>query len=204
MMTRKLPILTVGILLLCASAGAAAQETTMYVTDIVQLGLHHSQDTSDTAFRNVVSGTPLTVLERVPNYARVRTADGDEGWVRSFYLIAEKPAQLRVAELEAEVERLQGELAEAIAARDAAAGETEKLISEAESEIGQAISRRATVDRLEQENADLTSRVALYRGALPWPWVVGALVVTLVAGFAAGYWWLEASIRRRYGGFRMI
>jgi len=203
MISRNLSNVTAAVMLLCTSFGAVAQET-MYVTDILQLGLHHAQDTSDTAFRNIVSGTRLTVLERVSNYARVRTTDGDEGWVRSFYLIAEKPAQLRVAEMQAEVDRLQGELDQAIAERDAATSETEKLVSEAESEIGQAISRRATVERLEQENADLTSRVALYRGALPWRWVVGALVVALIAGFAAGYWWLEASIRRRYGGFRMF
>jgi len=38
---------------------------------------------------------------------------------------------------------------------------------------------------------------------VPWPWVVGALVVALGVGFIAGYWWLDASIRRRHGGFRV-
>jgi hypothetical protein len=28
-------------------------------------------------------------------------------------------------------------------------------------------------------------------------------VLTLVAGFLGGWWWLDAAIRRRYGGFRI-
>jgi hypothetical protein len=35
------------------------------------------------------------------------------------------------------------------------------------------------------------------------PWVAAALVVALVAGFVAGLWWLDATIRRRHGGFRV-
>jgi hypothetical protein len=38
---------------------------------------------------------------------------------------------------------------------------------------------------------------------LPWPWVLGAVVVALAGGFLAGYWWLDAAIRRRYGGFKV-
>jgi hypothetical protein len=59
------------------------------------------------------------------------------------------------------------------------------------------------MQQLESDNATYAERMELYRGALPWPWVAGALVVVLIAGFVAGYWWLDASIRRRHGGFRV-
>jgi SH3 domain protein len=183
-------------------ADARSQETA-YVTDMVQLGLHHERDTSGEAFENLVSGTELTVLERVPNYARVRTADGQEGWVRSFYLVAEKPARLRLAETEAEVERLERELESLRTTQDDSTTETASLMARAERDIAAAAASRETLERLQQENDAYAERMELYRGALPWPWIAGALVVALAAGFLAGWWWLDASIRRRYGGFRM-
>jgi SH3 domain protein len=182
---------------------AAWPQETMYVTDIVQLGMHRAQDTSDEAFQNIVSGTEVTVLERATNFARIRTADGTEGWVRSFYLIAEKPARTRVAELEARVETLEQDLAAAradsesatAAAGDAAAGvEVERASAEAE---------RARLAELEQENQAYFERFEHYRGSIPWPWVLGAIVVALAGGALAGYWWLDATIRRRYGGFKV-
>jgi SH3 domain protein len=189
-------------LLACAATTAGAQEI-RYITDILQLGLHRAEDTSDSPFENLVSGTEVTVLERVPNFARVRTADGEEGWVKSAFLVSEKPAQLRVAELEQNAAELEHALAEAIATRDSAGADAAALIASAELDLAAAKAARDTLARLQIENADFEERMELYRGALPWPWVVGALVVVLAGGFAAGWWWLDASIRRRHGGFRV-
>ena len=190
------------ILLAAVLVRAEAQET-RYVTDILQLGLYANRDVSGQPIRNLVSGTELTVLERIPNYARVRTPDGEEGWVRSLYLIDEKPAQLRVAELEARIESLEHELVEARVSRDAAQAEASRIVTEAELQLAAVEASTETLARLEAENAAYAERFELYRGALPWPWVAAALVVVLGAGFVAGYWWLDASIRRRHGGFRV-
>ena len=194
-------ILGLGVLLLLARTGAAQE--TMYVTDILQLGLHQAQDTSDSAFKNIVSGTEVTVLERVPNYARIRTVDGDEGWVRSFYLISEKPAQLRVAEAEAQVAELERQLDATRAERDSVQTDAADLVASAELDIAAAEVSRDALARLQQQNAAYEARMELYRGAIPWPWVIAALAVALGAGFVAGWWWLDASIRRRYGGIRV-
>lgn len=192
-----------GAALLTLLACPAGAQETMYVTDILQLGLHRAEDTSDTAFANVVSGTELTVLERAPNFARVRTPDGEEGWVRSFYLVSEKPAALRVAEVEAKVAELEQQLQAARSERDTAATDAADLVASAELELAAAEASRDTLARLQQENSAYEKRFELYRGAIPWPWVVAALVVALGAGFVGGWWWLDASIRRRYGGFRV-
>ena len=106
----------------------AAQET-RYVTDILQLGLFPSQEQSGAPISNLVSGTQVTVLERMPNYARVRTPDGQEGWVKSLYLIADKPARLRVAEVEARIIELEQELAATVAARDSIRSDTTRPFS---------------------------------------------------------------------------
>lgn len=189
-------------LLACAVGSAQAQEI-RYITDILQLGLHRAEDTSDSPFQNLVSGTEVTVLERVPNFARVRTGDGEEGWVKSAFLVSEKPAQLRVAELEQEIAELEHALAVAVANRDAAGSDAAALIASAEMEVAAAEAARNTLARLQMENSAYEERMELYRGAVPWPWVVGALVVVLGAGFVGGWWWLDALIRRRHGGFRV-
>jgi SH3 domain protein len=190
------------LILSAAAAGAAAQET-LYITDILQLGLFEARDGSGEPIRNLVSGTELTVLERIPNFVRVRTADGDEGWVKSAFLVAEKPARTRVAEVEAERDRIAEALELAVFERDVASADAEGIVADAASALATAQSERAALTTLADENAVLTELVNRYRGALPWPWVVGALAVALAGGFLAGYWWLDASIRRRYGGFRV-
>jgi SH3 domain protein len=186
---------------LCACAGTALAER-LYVTDSLRLGLYHSDDTSDKPFLNLVSGTELDVLERSASLARVRTPAGEEGWVKAAFLVPEKPAQVRVAELEAELAGLRNEAAESHGAR--AADEAPDRVARptvASKEPNEAM--QEAFGRLKRENEAYEARLESYRGSLPMPWVAAALVVTLVGGFAAGLWWLDALIRRRHGGFRV-
>ena len=189
------------IVLLGCAAPAAAE--TVYVTDILRLGLHHAADTSDEPFENLVSGAPLEVLERSPNYVRVRTSDGLEGWVKSAYLVDQKPAQLRVAELEAQLGALRREADRARDARSTAEDELTRLGKQAAANSDSADAIQDTLGRLKRENEAYELRLESYRGSLPLPWVVAALVVAAVAGFIGGLWWLDALIRRRHGGFRI-
>lgn len=201
MLTRTLLIAA-----LCGSVSAAYAETA-YVTDSLRLGIHATEDTSDDAFDNLVSGTAVEVLERKTNYARVKLADGREGWVRAAFLVTGKPAQLRVAELEARVGVLQSELAavakgsqveppgapvERVDPRPAAAVATES-----------AAAIEGTINRLQRDNRLYEGQLDGYRRSLPLGWVAAALVVALVGGFAAGLWWIDRRIRSRHGGFRI-
>jgi SH3 domain protein len=184
-------------------APVLAGAETAYVTDMLRLGIHNAADTSDRPFDNLISGTPLEVLERAPNYARVRTPGGQEGWVKSAYLVAEKPAQARVAEVEAEVERLRAELQVAQSAHDQAETTADALSRQVAASAGSDDAIRETLERLKRENTSYTEQLDAYRGSLPLAWVVAAIIVTLIAGFVAGWWWLDAAIRRRHGGFRI-
>ena len=190
------------VIALCGSAASAEAETA-YVTDSLRLGLHRAEDTSDRPFENLVSGTPLEVIERNSNYARVRTSGGQEGWVKSAYLVDEKPAQLRVAELEAELAGLRGQFDQVRNAHSSAADELNRLGKQVAATTGSADAIQDTLGRLKSENEAYEARLESYRRSLPLPWVAAALVVTLVAGFSAGLWWLDALIRRRHGGFRI-
>ena len=196
MLKRLLPAVS---LMLCAVASAE----TAYVTDVLQLGIHAAPDTSDRAFANLVSGTAVEVLERNTGYARVKLADGREGWVRATYLVTTAPAAARIVELEAKVADLEGTATAAKAAQLAAEQELGRVTTQFQATTGSTASIEETIERLTAENSAYEERFESYRHALPLPWVVVAGVVALVAGFLAGLWWLDALIRRRHGGFRV-
>ena len=189
-------------ILLCACAAAVVAQTA-YVTDSLRLGIHEAPDTSDRPFDNLVSGAAVEVLERNTNYARVRIADGREGWVKATYLVEQKPALARVAELEAEIAALKGETGAAKEAQRAAEAELGRVGHQVAATTGAAEVTTDTISRLQHENQVYEERLDSYRRSLPLRWVVAALVVTLVGGFLAGLWWLDTLIRRRHGGFRI-
>jgi SH3 domain protein len=196
MLTRTLLIAA-----LCGSATAVLAETA-YVTDSLRLGIHAAEDTSDDAFENLVSGTAVEVLERKANYARVKLADGREGWVRAAFLVTGKPAQLRVAELEARVLVLEAELA-ATARTPQAALPVERAEPRLAVAAESAAAIEGTINRLQRDSRLYEDQLEGYRRSLPLGWTVAALVVALVGGFAAGLWWIDQRIRSRHGGFRI-
>ena len=182
---------------------ATAYAETEYVTDILRLGIHRAADTSDRAFDSLVSGTPLEVLERTVNYARVRTVDGQEGWVKSAYLVNDKPAQLRVAEVEAELAALRDRVTQAEEARVSAEQQAARLHQQLSDDEHSSAAMIESLARLERLNADYETRFERYRLSLPLSWVAAAILLTLIGGFVGGWWWLYALIRRRHGGFRV-
>ena len=186
-----------------ALVAANASAETAYVTDLLRLGLHAAQDTSDQPFQTLVSGTELEVLQRVPNFARVRTQEGREGWVKSAYLVDEKPARLIVSETEAELDRVRAEAVRADNARSAAEAEMAALLSDTESKVGKVISMESSIERLSAENEVYAARLETYRGAVPLSWAAAAFGVALVGGFCLGLWALDTYVRRRHGGFRV-
>ena len=183
------------------AAGATAE--TVYVTDSLRLGLHRAPDTSDRPFENLISGTPVEVVERNASYARIRLPDGREGWAKATFLVAEKPAAARVLELEGTIGGLESAAAAAKTAQAAAEKELAGLRSELQATTGSAETIQETLARLERDNLAYAERLEAYRRSLPIVWVIPAVVVALVAGFFVGLWWLDAWIRRRHGGFRV-
>lgn len=189
-------------LLLLAGLGVAHGETA-YVTDVLRLGLHKAQDTSDQPFQTLISGAELDVLRRIPNFAEVVTKDGRQGWVKSAFLVPEKPAQLIVAETQASLESAQAALAAAEEARLAAETELSRLLNDPGSKLGQAISMSARITELESRNAELETQLETYRRVVPFEWAASAVVAALLGGFFLGLWSLDAYIRHRHGGFRV-
>ena len=64
-------------------AGPAVAET-VYVTDMLQLELYAARDMSGPPLKKLRSGDQMELLARDGRYAQVRTADGQQGWVKSL------------------------------------------------------------------------------------------------------------------------
>ncbi len=190
------------LLLLVLTAPLTFAET-MYITDILRLGLHASSDTSDKAFKILVSGDALEVLERNTFYARVRTPDGDEGWVKASYLVSDKPSQAMLKELTTERNGLKSELTT-----------LQRQLSDQDSLLTQIRDERDTFEQaassndsevatLRASNQELSGKIATKRFSIPLLWVIVAIVLALVGGFVGGWWWTDARQRSRHGGYRI-
>jgi SH3 domain protein len=192
--------LFIGLLALLPILAAAE---TAYVTDNLRLGLHAAEDTSDRAFRFLESGQPMEVLIRDRNYANVRLPDGTEGWVKSAYLVDEKPARLIVAETMAERDRLAGELEAAKQAFAEPAAVIDRLESEAANLAAQLDDAESRIEALQAESATVEELKERYRGSVPLAWVGGVIILCLVAGFLAALWWVDRRSRKLHGGIRI-
>lgn len=190
----------IGVLALLPLMAAA---DTAYVTDNLRLGLHQAEDTSDRAFRFLDSGQPMEVLISGGSYANVRLPDGTEGWVKSAYLVDEKPAKLIVAEtiaerdaLAAELDRARQAFAEPAATIDGLKNDAAELTSEFEN-------AKAQVAKLQAEVESIQGMKERYRGSVPLNWVGGAILVCLIVGFLGGLKWVDYRSRKRHGGIRI-
>ncbi len=92
-------------ILSCLPPGLAAETT--YVIDKLLVGVHQERDLDSAIIKVLPTGTRLEVLRREGELAYVEDPDQTRGWVDTAYLTIERPAELRVAELERDKVELQ-------------------------------------------------------------------------------------------------
>ena len=100
--------------LLVACSTALAQPA-YYITDKVYAPVRAEQNEKGKLLHNgLENGTPVTVLEKndQTGYARIRTTDNIEGWIRTQYLSTETPAGLQLEQANALVAQLRTEKAQ--------------------------------------------------------------------------------------------
>lgn len=182
---------------------ATAIAETAYVTDNLRLGLHEAADTSGRPFRMLESGQAMEILSRDRNYANVRLPDATEGWVKTAYLVDDKPAKLIVAEITAERDALVAELEQTRQSFAAPAATIDALQKEATETKAQLADATVEIERLKAENQSIQGLKERYRGSLPLSWVAAAIAVCLVAGILLGMWWVDRQSRMRHGGIRI-
>jgi SH3 domain protein len=92
-------------LVICSIASGAAASETRYVTDVLVITVRENKG-SGAKIKNIITGTPVTMLERSGEHVRIRTEDGTTGWVHGQYLTPETPKPVVIAELTKKIAQL--------------------------------------------------------------------------------------------------
>jgi SH3 domain protein len=91
------------------TAPFAWAETT-FITDKISVELFSSTFQRGVLVTTVKSGAVVEVLENDGDFTKVRTQDGQEGWLHNKYLSTEKPTQVSYLQLMAKHQQLQEEV----------------------------------------------------------------------------------------------
>ena len=83
---------------------------TRYVSDQMIISMRESRSPEATAVAFLVAGTPVEVLEEADDYLFVKITNGQEGWVRSKYILTQRPKAMVIKELKAEIIELDNQI----------------------------------------------------------------------------------------------
>jgi len=110
---RKIKFILLFALLIPLSISVGSTHAdTRYVSDMLILTLREGQGSQYKAIRTLKTGTPIEVLEESARHLRVRTQEGEEGWVEKQYISSEQPKAVIIAGLNKEANRLKARLEE--------------------------------------------------------------------------------------------
>ena len=199
MIPKPATLMLLALALLIGTAAGEAADDVVYVTDELRLGLFDGEGTTGRPARMLTSGNKLQILERALRSIRVRTEDGDEGWVKAGYVVATTPARHRVAPLEARNEQLTETLAAVNASNEALQQERQELAEE----LAQARQSITQLPDLEREIASLRQTLSSQGSQVHLNWLIAAATLAFVTGCLAGYYWLDRRVRKRFGGLRV-
>ena len=83
-----------------------------YVSDRLIVTLREAPRKDSMALRKLGTNTPVEVLEESGRYLRVRTEEGEEGWVGKQYMSSEVPKPIIIEGLRKEIDRLKARIKE--------------------------------------------------------------------------------------------
>jgi SH3 domain protein len=182
-----------------AESAQTAELNVVYVTDELRLGLYGTEETSGRALKTLISGSRLEILERSLMSIRIRTEDGDEGWVKTAYVVPSEPARRRLAALE----ELQADTAAALAERETEVQGLGQRIDELDLALAQAEQDTADLPGIRAENESLKASLSERGVTVPIVWFSIAVAISLALGTAIGHWWLGRKVRRQFGGVKV-
>ncbi len=87
------------------SAGIVDAKT-QYVSDQLVITLRAGKGNEYKIIKMLTAGTPLEIIEEEKDYLKVRTQDGQEGWVLTQFITSETPKAQIIAGLRQELDRL--------------------------------------------------------------------------------------------------
>ena len=185
-----LPKALLAIVAFCLPFSVIAADT-VYVNDMLRVGVRTDPASNEAPIAVVTTGTALSVLERQGNYLKVRTEDGTEGWVNSVYTSEQKPARMRLAQLQKAYAQNQEQL-QSLQAKLSADETRVKQLQQALTDAHQ------EKQQLKGQLGQLKSRL----GESQWAWLASAVafILLFVGGIFLGSTWRRQRISDRLGG----
>lgn len=125
---------------------------------------------------------------------KAKKAGKDVAWMK----VEMEKARKKAAKLEAQLKSKQGQASEIDQQADTLESEINQLKALNDS-LEQRLAATLLIngfEEAEEENIPQEAGVAF-------PWRIVTLILGLVAGFAAGYFWLDQRVRKRFGGVRV-
>lgn len=167
-----------------------------YVSDSLIVTLREAPTKGSMAIRKLRTDTPVEVLEESGRYLRVRTEEGEEGWVGKQYMSSEVPKPIIIEGLRKEIDRLKARIKEfeeggnpmldkLKAVEQSHLAKVKELEESAAEIVGERSRLRKANDRLHREIEHLQKEIADLKGTGKLRWfLAGAAVFCL--GLIAG------------------
>lgn len=154
------------VLILVLMVATASAETTRYISDELKVPVRRGASNNHKIIRFLQSGTAVVVLENSGDFSRVRTSNGQEGWVSTSDLMAQPSARAQLARAGERVETLKtqrNELREEIRNQKALIAEQQQANEQLQAENQQVTQTLESLQKtaarpvqLEKENKILT------------------------------------------------
>ena len=110
-------IMIVFMALMVIAAGNVKAET-QYVSDVFVITLRSGPEKDAEKIRTLRSNTPLEVIEENGEYLKVRTKEGEEGWIIKRYLTSNLPKPMIITELGERINKLEEKNEELVKIRE--------------------------------------------------------------------------------------
>ncbi len=201
--------LIAGGLLLVASTAVVAE--VRYVSDQLTLKMYKDSALSQT-LPALKSGDKVELLKRDDSYAQVKTESGTKGWVKSSYLLKEKPAVVKLAEVQEELDSLRSKHTDLILEQPAVPETKDtvliKRVEQAEAERESLQNRLSELQTQNTRQVDELRELRQQTDNRPTKknyifWLIIPLL-TLITGFFIGFKYLEGKVKERFGGYNPV
>jgi hypothetical protein len=172
----------------------SAHAEALYGVEQLVVNVNSAPDATGERIATVKSGDGVELLERQGDQIHVRLANGKDGWIRASYLSSEEPSKVRLAQRDAQLAQLKDDVS--------------RLQAQLTAPHSSAAPVTPAVALAGGEDPALAPAAGLFaapeqRPHRLWPWVLGAALLGLGAGFTLGLVVLDRHIRRKYGGLRI-
>ncbi len=189
-----------------------------YVTDKLRLSLYEERDAKSKVKKLLISGDLLDIFEISGAYARVRTSNGDVGWVKNGFLVSTPPATYQLNEEQKKNQILADQLNKY--------SNTRKLVEDYENTIERMADDQNNIDSelkqareqlksLVSENNELQQQIAdsqeqklsladvKYLFMTYWYVIIILAGLILAAGLLSGMKLVETQVRRKFHGIKV-